>query len=136
VITVVDASIAVRWFAPHGDADDAIADRVLARVIARPAAHVVPELFVYEVMAVLIRELADAPAVQRAMRRLDRLAMRRVRQDPQLVEAASRLAQRHRLTGYDAAYVALAETLGGRWLTLDARACVRLRGTTLGELAR
>ena len=135
MIRVVDTSVAVRWFAPDGDASDAVADRILARVVSHPNKHVVPELFGYELLAVLCRRLADASAVTRAMRRLDRLAMRRVRQDPLLVEATARLALRHRLTGYDAAYLAVAEALGGRWVTLDAAAHRRASRTGLVELA-
>ena len=44
MIRVVDASVAVRWFAPDGDATDAVADRILARVVSHPKEHVVPEL--------------------------------------------------------------------------------------------
>lgn len=135
-VRVIDASVVVRWFAPHGDAGDVIADRWLARVVARPGEHVVPDLLIYEVTAVLCRRLPDADAVTRAMRRLDRLAMRRVRPDPRLIGATARLAAGARVTGYDAAYLAVAEAFGGKWVTLDAAAARRCARTGLVELAR
>ena len=63
MIRVVDASIAVRWFAPGRDASDDVAARVLFGVGARPREYAVPELFYYEVLTVLCRKLDDANAV-------------------------------------------------------------------------
>ena len=60
MIRVVDASIAVKWFAPDGDAGDAAAERVLHLVAANPRRFVVPELFAYEVLSVLCRRLPQA----------------------------------------------------------------------------
>jgi len=135
VIQVLDASIVVRWFAPEGDADDAVAERMLRQLARRSRDFVVPELLGYEVVAVLVRKLRSADLVARAMRRLDRFGLRRVRLDPPLVEATGRLALRFRVTGYDAAYLAVAEALGGRWLTLDAAAHARVVRSGLATLA-
>lgn len=44
--------------------------------------------------------------------------------------SAVRLAHRHRLSGYDASYAALAFELGATWLTLDEEAHERI--ATLG----
>jgi predicted nucleic acid-binding protein len=135
VIYVIDASIAVKWFAPDGNATDAAAERVLRRVIARPSGFVVPELFMYEVLSVLCRQLAQLADAKRAMQRLDRLGLRRVRPDAHLMEAATRLAYRRKLSGYDAAYAALAMEVKGRWLTLDETAHRRVDALGISELA-
>jgi len=122
VIAILDASVAVKWFAPDGDATDAVAVRVLRDVVGHPGRFVVPELFFYEMLAVLCRRMRQARDVHAALGRLSRLGLRRVRQDDRLLRRAVRLAYRYRLTGYDASYVALAAEVGGVWLTFDVAA--------------
>jgi predicted nucleic acid-binding protein len=123
---VVDASVAVKWFAPDGDTDDAAADRVLDDLAARPAGFTVPELFFHELFAVLCRRMRQARDVTQALDRANRLGMRRVRLDDRLVRRAARLAFDHRLGGYDACYAALALELRGEWLTFDRAAHDRI----------
>ena len=50
---VIDASVAVRWFLD--EETDPGADAVLREVIDRPGVFAVPELFAFEVLAVLRR---------------------------------------------------------------------------------
>ena len=126
MIKVLDASIAVKWFAPDGDATDATAEALLREVGAHPRRFVVPELFVYEVLSVLCRRLAQARDVSAAIDRLVRLGIRRVRLDDRLVRRAGRLVFERRITGYDACYAALAYELDGRWLTFDRAAYTRV----------
>lgn len=122
MIWIPDVSIAIRWFAPDGDAGDAHAEAVLRRIAAGPGAFVVPELFFHELLAVLCRRLRQVGDVVRAMDRATRLGVRRVRLDDRLVRRAARIAFDHRVTGYDACYVALAWELDGKWLTFDSEA--------------
>jgi predicted nucleic acid-binding protein len=131
----LDASIAVKWFVPDGDANDAVAEQALRDVAAHPARYVVPELFVYEMLAVLCRRFKQASDAQRAMDRLTRLGLRRVRTDERLARTAIRLAYRHRLTGYDASYAALAVELPATWLTLDEEAHRRMEPVGISRLA-
>lgn len=126
MITVLDASVATKWFAPDGDPTDAAAVAILREVVARPARFVVPELFFHEMLAVLCRRMRQATDAERAADRLSRLGIRRVRMDGRLARRAIRLAYRHRLGGYDACYVALAVEIGGVWLTFDAAAHARV----------
>jgi predicted nucleic acid-binding protein len=127
---VLDASIAVKWCAPDGDRTDAAAERVLRTVVARPAAAIVPEIFMYEVLAVLCRRMRQASDARRALDRIARLGLRRIRMDGRLADAALRLAYRYRLSGYDACYAALAREMDATWLTFDAAAHERI--ATLG----
>lgn len=132
---VLDASIAVKWFTPDGDANDAVAERVLRDLTSHPAKYVVPELFVHEVLAVLCKRFKQTSNAQRAMDRLTRLGLRRVRSDERLMRTAIRLAYRYKLTGYDATYAALAMELKATWLTLDAEAHRRIAAASISELA-
>jgi predicted nucleic acid-binding protein len=122
MIAVLDSSVALRWFAPDGDALDAIAERVLRDIVAHPAGFVVPELFFHEVLAVLCLRMMQAKDARRGIERLARLGLRRVRLDDRIASTAVRLAYRHRLSGYDACYAALAVEFDGEWLTLDEAA--------------
>jgi predicted nucleic acid-binding protein len=135
VILVLDASIAVKWFVADGNESDAVAERVLRDLASSPGKFVVPELFTYEMLAVLCKRLPQASDAQRAIDRLARLGIRRVRADEKLSRTAVRLAYRHRLTGYDAAYAALALELRGTWLTLDEAAHRRIEAAGISTLA-
>ena len=126
MIWIPDVSVAVKWFAPDGDASDAEAEQVLRRVAAAPRHFAVPELFFHELLAVLCRRLAHAGDVARAMNRTARLGFRRIRMDERLARRTTRVAFAHRLTGYDATYVALAVELRGIWLTFDRAAHERV----------
>jgi predicted nucleic acid-binding protein len=134
MIAVLDASVAIRWFAPDGDPGDGAAVRVLRDVVAHPARFVVPELFFYEMLGVLCRRMRQATDARAAYVRLVRLGLRRVRLDARLVQRATRLVYERRLGGYDACYVALAAELKAVWLTFDRAAHARLAGTGLSRL--
>ena len=122
MITVVDASIAIKWFAPDGDRSDTVAVGVLQEIVSRPTRFVVPELFFHETLAVLCRRMRQASDAYAAYSRLVRLGLRRIRMDDRLARRAARLAYDCRVSGYDACYAALAHELGGVWLTFDRAA--------------
>lgn len=134
MIAILDASVAIKWFAPDGDVTDAAAVRVLRDVVAHPARFVVPELFFYEMLTVLCRRMRQAADARGAYRRLVRLGLRRVRPDDRLAGRATRLAYQCRLSGYDACYVALAAEFGGVWLTFDKAAHDRVARLGLAQI--
>lgn len=131
MIWVVDASVAVRWLLkgeehPHAEA-------VLERMLRQPGLFAVPELFGFEVYAVLCRLHPNAleafrqgivPVLEGGILRhpmtagLARTAMRFVRLG---------------LTGYDACYAAVAAEMEGAWLTFDQTAHLRLAGQNLSH---
>ncbi len=115
--TVLDASVVVE-LALGTRAGARIRDRLLDPAISL---HV-PELLDLEVLNVLRRHLhAGTVAIDRAaaaVRRLDELDFQRHRHGPMLPRIWS---WRGNLTAYDAAYVALAEVVGGPVLTTDVR---------------
>ena len=121
---ILDASVAVRWHIA-GEAH-ANADAILERVLESPEEFAVPELFFFEVYAVLARMLPGfqslyaenfLPAVEGGLLRMPMTAS--------LADAAALFVARG-LTGYDAVYAGLARELGALWLTFDADAHRRI----------
>ena len=120
MIWIVDASVAVRWFLK--DESHPNADAVLQRLIERPESFAVPELFCFEVYAVLCRvhPLAHEVFIKGMVPLLNNGIFRQPMTEGLAVHA-SRFVKRG-LTGYDATYAALAVELKGRWLTFDQKA--------------
>jgi predicted nucleic acid-binding protein len=121
---VIDASVAVRWYLEEEQHPNA--DAVLERVIHHPEDFAVPELFAYEVLAVLMRLHPDPlsvyitgfmPIIQGGIIRYS------------MTENVARITcdyGKKGMTGYDAAYLALADELNSIWLTFDAKAHQRV----------
>ncbi|TDK37075.1 PIN domain-containing protein [Rhizobium deserti] len=116
---IVDASVALVWFLP--DEESPVADAVLRRLSGERA--VVPDLFWHEMRNVLIaacrRQRISRAEVDQSMTRLTQLALDTVSVfDSSLILD---LAERHRPTAYDAAYLALAIEAKLPLATLDKR---------------
>ena len=121
---VLDASVAIRWYL--ADESHPNADAILERLIRSPDLFAVPELFFFEVLAVLTRrhprpldiyQEAFLPVVEGGIFRHPMTAA--------LAAHCSAFISRG-LTGYDACYAGLADELGARWLTFDRRAHERI----------
>jgi predicted nucleic acid-binding protein len=117
---VIDASVAARWYI--FEESDAKAEEVLERVVREPELFAVPELFFFEVLAVLCRthphpvetyQDAFLPVVEGGVFRHPMTSA--------LAAHSSRFLARG-LTGYDACYAGLAAELGAQWITFDRRA--------------
>jgi predicted nucleic acid-binding protein len=120
VTYVIDASVAARWFL-LGESH-ANADAVLQRVVAEPELFAVPELFFFEVMAVLGRvHPRPAETYQDAFLPVVEAGVFRHPMTAALAEQSSRFLAAG-LTGYDACYAGLAVELGAKWITFDRRA--------------
>ncbi len=131
---VVDASVAIKWFVNSEPLVEE-AGRVLGQIEANPARYMVPELFMNELLAVLCRLPGSTPSkVKEALSLVEALGMTRVGNGHELLALAADFADRWRLTGYDAMYVALASLAGGEWLTADARAVRRVLDRDLVSL--
>jgi predicted nucleic acid-binding protein len=121
---VLDASVAVRWFLEEETHE--LADAVLERVVENPRKFAVPELFGFEVFAVL--ERLHPKGLDTFVRGILPLLEGGVLRHPMtkdLAEKADRFVQKG-LTGYDASYAALALDLGGCWITFDEKAHRRI----------
>ncbi len=117
---VIDASVAARWYIL--EESDANADAILQRVIAEPELFAVPDLFFFEVLAVLGRiHPSPAEAYQHAFLPVVEAGVFRHPMTAALAEQSCRFLAAG-LTGYDACYAGLAAELGAQWITFDRRA--------------
>ena len=125
-MTVLDASVALKWFVE----DEPLVDEartVLDAIGEDPAPYAIPELFMNELLAVLARlPGANAERVQKALDLVESLGLARIGNGHELLAAAAGFACDWGLSGYDAVYVALASLTGGAWLTADARAAAKV----------
>lgn len=117
---VADANVALKWF--HADGEEEVEEsRVLLEAHkARTAALSVLDLTAYEVGNALLRGRAQASHAQVAtvLGALGEICPA-VSPGPQQWRAATRLADRHDLTVYDAAYAAVARARDAVLVTLD-----------------
>lgn len=115
---VLDASAAVAVLLNLGEGATRIRERMDQ---ANDGPHV-PHLFEVEVMNVLRRyALRDALSPERASLAFKRLSTMRITRYPHTALLTRMWELRDNATAYDAAYVALAETLGAPLVTTDAR---------------
>jgi len=125
MIWVIDASVAVRWFI--GDEMHPNADRVLVKLIDQPGIFTIPELFAFEVYAVLQRAHPDGlEAFQKGIIPLLQGGILRHPMTEKLAMKANQFVK-YGLTGYDACYAALAQDVKGMWLTFDQKAHTLIR---------
>lgn len=132
MIWVIDASVAVRWFLE--DETDANADAVLRKVVEEPRLFAVPELFSFEVYAVLQRLHPEGfKAFRKGIIPILQSGILRHPMTERLAKRADKFVRKG-LTGYDACYAALAEDLKGLWLTFDKRAHQRIGDNSISHL--
>ena len=120
MIWIVDASVAVRWYLE--EEAHYSADEVLRRIVEEPRRFTVPELFAFEVYAVLQRLHPNGLlAFRKGVIPLLQGGMLRHPMTDGLAVKANRFVKKG-LTGYDACYAALALDLKGCWITYDKKA--------------
>jgi predicted nucleic acid-binding protein len=115
---VLDASAAIAIIRLEPPAPALLAS--LRDTVAKGSSLLVPDGFWLELVNVLIRRYRAAPekAIE-AVRDIDDLGVESVRVDRPLLFVAIDLQARLGLSAYDASYLALAETVDARLLTLD-----------------
>ena len=115
---VIDASVALARVRREAGWQDI--ERLLRGWQATGTALCVPSHFWLEISNALVRgHRMPAATVLEAVHRLDELAFETVELDRPLLLLALDLAERHALTMYDAAYLAVAESLGGLLFSAD-----------------
>lgn len=120
MIWIIDASVAVRWFL-EDEAHDC-AEEVLKAVIEDPRRFAVPELFAFEVYAVLQRlHPHGLNAFRKGIIPFLQGGLLRHPMTEDLAVKANRFVKKG-FSGYDACYAALALDLKGCWLTFDKKA--------------
>ena len=114
---VIDASAAIALVRREPAAPE------VARALraSTSAERLVPDVFWLEIGNVLHRRYRVSPETMvEALRELDELGLESVRLDRALLLVAFDLTAQHRLSTYDAAYLALADIEDAQLLTLDA----------------
>lgn len=115
---VVDASVALKWFIEEPDSSEAIALRDGHTL--RQSILVAPDLLIYEVANALLHNARFSESeTARSIQALYNLQIELVAPTEELTLAAIRLATRHKLTFYDALYVAVAQQVGTELITAD-----------------
>lgn len=128
---VIDASVAIKWFADEDGREAAL--EVLSRVIDNPKHFCVPELFYFELAHVLNRVFGKLNSSHQDLYdSILHLGMVRFQMTSQLHDSICKF-QAMGLSGYDAAYVAVAEEISGVWLTFDAKAHKVIRSLGLSR---
>jgi predicted nucleic acid-binding protein len=123
-VIVLDASVAIKWFLREPETDRALA--VARNLFAGTEVALVPELFYYEVFSVVVRKHQDPSGwAAGGWPWLMRVPLKRLSLDASLA-AAMEVFVKAGLTGYDAAYAALARQYGAAWMTFDDRAAGKL----------
>jgi predicted nucleic acid-binding protein len=117
---IIDASVALKWFVEeetHPHAED-----VLTQLIDQPLRFAVPELFSFEVYAVLQRTHPSGREVfTKAVIPILQGGIFRHPMTKALAVKADRYTKMG-LSGHDACYAALARDLNSVWLTFDRKA--------------
>lgn len=132
MIWVIDASVTIRWFLVE-EADET-GNSVLREVIDKPEMFAVPELFAFEVLAVLSRTHPRGVSIFRES--VLPLLSGGILRYP-MIESLVRQTEQFLslgLTGYDACYAGLARELHGFWLTYDRKAHKKIRRQGVSHL--
>ncbi len=120
--TVIDCSVSATWVLP-GELS-ARSERLLGDVLDRKVHLVVPTLWHYETVNVLrsavLRKRLSEPAAKKALHLLSEIPVEVVDPERQGRPAILEAALRHRLSAYDACYLALADARGVGLVTADS----------------
>lgn len=129
---IIDASVAIKWFVEEDGREKSL--EILSRVIDKPENFCVPELFYFELAHVLNRVLGQLSDSQKHLyESILHLGMHRFPMSPELHLSICEF-QAMGLSGYDAAYVAVAKQVSGTWLTFDAKAHKIIQSLGLSQI--
>lgn len=132
MVQIVDASVAFKWFVEEEGVTRAL--EVLERLVQSPEDFAVPEIFFFELVHTFNRLVGEPSADNMAtLKQLFNMDLRRFSMDEPLFQR-TRKFQALGLSGYDAAYVAIAEMIRGKWLTFDRKAHQKIAHLGLSEL--
>jgi len=129
---VVDASVIVKWFLHHQEADRA---RALAlrdlHTSGRSKIHI-PRLALLEVLnAIRFSPKAEEEDGETALETLQDLNLETKAAEVNLLRKANAIAWAYKITIYDALYVALAEQVGFPLITADEKMINKLKGHSI-----
>jgi predicted nucleic acid-binding protein len=129
---VVDASVIVKWFLHHQEADRHRALALRDLHISGRSIIYIPRLALLEVLnAVRFSPKADEEAGEMALEALQDLHLEIRSADVDVLRKANAIAWAYKITIYDALYVALAEQVGYPLITADEVMVKKLRGHSI-----
>ena len=134
LVAVIDASVAVAIV--RGEPEGRAAESVIARLTAAGTRIVVPPHFWLEVTnAMMTRRRWTGEQVLEAIHALDEFGFETRDLDRGLIILALDVGERHGLTSYDAAYLALAISTDGQIATFDValRTAAGVRALPIGS---
>lgn len=129
---VLDASVVVKWFLHHqeADRDKALALRDL-HISGRSKIHI-PQLAFLEVLnAIRFNAKADEEDGETALEVLHDLNLESKDTDADILRKTNAIAWAYKITIYDALYVALAEQIGYPLITADEAMVKKLKGHSI-----
>lgn len=120
MVRVVDASVGIKWFIKEDHSEQAL--ECLQELFIGPESFAVPELFFFELVHTFNRLVASPNSTHLEL--LEMILVLPVRRFSMTSEMMREMKyfQNRGLSGYDAAYIALAKLTNGRWLTADKKA--------------
>ena len=124
---VIDASVAVKWFSKEAGSREA--RTILEKCESGSVELHAPDLLLYEVGNALVRGKGlDAVFVKDALVLLLQSKIKFSPLDDMLIGRAAEISEKHRLTFYDAAYVALADTESATLLSANPKDHKKVEG--------
>jgi len=124
-VIVLDASVLLKWFLDEPDSSQALSYQ--QRHIAGKDSIAIPDLAFYELAnTFILRTHLSQEEIQENLSQLQSYQFH-VTLFSELIGVVG-IARKYGLTAYDAAYVALAQTLRCRFVTADERLLTRLKG--------
>jgi predicted nucleic acid-binding protein len=129
---VLDASVIVKWFVHHQEADRERALALRDLHISGRSTIYIPELALLEVLnAIRFSSNADEEDGETALETLQDLNLGTKEADSDLLRKTNAIAWAYKITIYDALYVALAEQVGYPLITADEVMVKKLKGHSI-----
>lgn len=128
---VIDASIAAKWFFPEPGSD------LAGRLLETDWPLYAPDLIVPEVTNVLWKRWQEDDLAEDYARQIATalpLILQRLVAGAELAEPAWQWSRALAHPSYDCFYIACAQHVDGRMITLDARLLAAVKGTAAGPL--
>jgi predicted nucleic acid-binding protein len=119
---VVDASIGIKWFKEENEKNVDLAIGLLRLQLENNIELIVPDLFFYEVMNILLLKTNfDLQDTQLSLDKLTKLNMNIIHPDKEVMFSALNISKSSNLTFYDSLYLSVAQHFSAVLVTDDSK---------------